>query len=135
MQTGSTTPTLIRETTESVWQLGAYVFLTLAAFFFITFLVYRKGIPRWEKMLDQRAEKDAEREAWARAQVERAQTRLDMTYDKIPVVLADIAARMEEGNRLNREAFQRLFDQHAKILDRLPLPDPRELGNAGRIGR
>lgn len=128
-------PTIIREATESVWQLGAYVALTLALFVFFGLLMYKRLVPQWIKTMDERSSMDKERELWARQQVERAQSRLDQTYDKIPGALTEIASRMEEANRINREAFAKLFEQHTRILERLPWPDPRESGQSGRATR
>jgi hypothetical protein len=119
-QTAAATPDTIKQVTESVWQLGVYVALTLGFFAFLGYLIHRKLVPQWIKGMDDRAVQDREREVWARQQVERAQVRLDETYDKIPGALAEIAQRMEQSNRMNQEAFAKLFDQNARILERLP---------------
>lgn len=118
-QTATAAPTVIRETTESVGQLGAYVFLTLAVFAFVGFLFYKRVIPQWIKQSDARAQEERERETWGRQQIEFAQKKLTETYEKVPVALAEVGQRMEDANRINRESHERLHTAVSNTLAQL----------------
>lgn len=101
------------EAVTAARQLGPYIVGSGLLIAFVLWMLYRQIVPHM--IASARA-----REEWVQKEVERAQERLNQAYDKIPAALALIAERMEEANRLNREAFDKLFTENARILERLP---------------
>lgn len=125
------------EAANQARQLGPYIVGSAILIGIGLWILARQVIPALIKSFQEREATDraaaTSAEQWARDEVRQARLRLDEAYAKIPVALTQIAERMEQANQIQREAFGKLFDQNARILERLAWSDPRESGAAGRV--